>query len=92
MSGKKRAVASRDIDIKEVKKISKDRNCTVNDVLSAFISNGMYAYFSRNAGMHEDLGDGQVPKQINFGMPFSLRPAVKDLRDTNFENMLGLMG
>ena len=80
---KKRGAFTREFSVAKVKALAKKLDATVNDCIMAIISNGCYQFFSRNR-----LGDSEIPTQIQFGLPISLREPPDDLREVDYSNRI----
>ena len=89
ISLRKKSAATMEIEINKVKAISKSMGCTVNDVLMAFVTNGMHAHYAslpNPGGDNVGYRDGKIPDSIRMGVPMSLRTPVRDLAKVDFSN------
>ena len=78
MSGRKNGAYTEDIDLVRIKAVAKANGATVNDFITALISNTIYKYFEEHRndkfeGIKTGPNGFEIPKKINIGMPFSLR-------------------
>jgi NRPS condensation-like uncharacterized protein len=64
MSGKKVSAISKKIEMVKVKGVCKKMGCTINDFMSAVLSNTIFEYFDKKGENYESIG---------VGIPFSLR-------------------
>jgi NRPS condensation-like uncharacterized protein len=92
MSGRKNGAYTEDIDLLKLKALAKANGATVNDFMTAVLSNTIYKYFDDHKNEKfegvKSVGPNGfiIPKKINIGMPFSLRQPVKDLKDLKLNN------
>ena len=92
MSGRKNGAYTEDIDLPKVKALAKANGATVNDFMTAVLSNTLYKYYDQHKnekfeGVKKAGPDGyEIPKRINIGMPYSLRQPVKELKDLKLNN------
>jgi hypothetical protein len=85
MSGRKKGAFTHDLDISKIKKFCKMKNCTINDYYTAQFSAVFYEYFEK----YPEDSNGKklaVPKEINFGMPVSMRQPFETLNDVRMIN------
>lgn len=79
MSGRKNGAYTEDIDLPKLKALAKANGATVNDFMTAVLSNTIYKYFDDHKNEKFEgvkcVGPNgfNIPKKINIGMPFSLR-------------------
>lgn len=79
MTGRKNGAFTEDIDLAKIKALAKANGATVNDFMTAVLSNTMYKYFEQHRseefeGVNKKGPLGySIPSQINIGMPYSLR-------------------
>ena len=80
ISGEKKGAFTRDIDIGEIKRHSKEQGATVNDILMSLLSVAISRYQAR----HKD----KLPPvtSMSVGIPFSLRQPEKTIADLKFNN------
>lgn len=82
LTGKKKGAYTNDLNIDEVKTLTKSLGCTLNDYMISLISNTLYEYFDNR----KQDWNGVIPKTVNVGMPFSLRAPAAKLEDVRIVN------
>jgi hypothetical protein len=91
MTGRKHGAYTEDIDLLAVKALAKANGATINDFMTALLSNTLYKYFvdhkdDKFEGVKTGPNGFEIPKRINIGMPYSLRQPVKNLEDLKLNN------
>lgn len=81
-TGRKNGAFSEELDLNEIKAYTKQRGVTLNDYMICVLSTTLYEYFDRRKEEWDDV----IPRSINIGMPISLRPPAKDLKDVRMVN------
>ena len=78
MTNRKNGAYTQDLDLKQFKEICKIKGCTMNDYIMSVFSNALYEFF--------DEEDDVIPRQINIGMPVSLREPANTLQEVRMAN------
>lgn len=84
MTGRKNGAFVEDLQLAKIKAFCKQRGCTVNDYISAVMSNSFYEYFER----HQEE-DGKIftrPTKVQLGMPVSMRQPMVHIEDVRMTN------
>lgn len=82
MTNKKNGAYTMDIKLAEVIALSKLKSCSLNDYILSVYSNTLYEYFDSKKQDWNDV----IPRQINIGMPISLRQPAKNLKEFKQHN------
>eukprot|EP00356_Strombidium_inclinatum_P016716 CAMPEP_0170504972 /NCGR_PEP_ID=MMETSP0208-20121228/49473_1 /TAXON_ID=197538 /ORGANISM="Strombidium inclinatum, Strain S3" /LENGTH=188 /DNA_ID=CAMNT_0010785533 /DNA_START=751 /DNA_END=1317 /DNA_ORIENTATION=- len=85
-AGKKKGYFSTDFDIDKMKAYCHSRKISVNDYMAAVLCVALHDYFSENTKTDSNGKLYPVPKDINVGMPISMRQPESKIENIRMEN------